>query len=291
MNLEHLKQELYRVDEAMDSYVCDHIPMQTLKESMLYSIHAGGKRIRPLLVMASAYLYHHPIDDDVIQVAASLEMIHTYSLIHDDLPAMDDDDFRRGKLTNHKQFNEATAILAGDALLTDAFYIISTLNIDPLVKLQLIQSLSMSAGGQGMVSGQMMDMDSEKKTVSLEYLKQIHAYKTGALFEYALTAGAYLSQQPVDDMKRLGAYLGLAFQIRDDILDIVSTKEALGKTPHKDEKAQKSTYPKLLTLKGSYEALDELLMRAKQLVMTIDIKRSQPLVELIESLRLTKEQL
>lgn len=242
------------------------IPTQ-LKQSMLYSIQAGGKRIRPILLIASNQAYHHNLSK-VLSAAVALEMIHTYSLIHDDLPAMDNDDYRRGKLTNHKAFNEATAILAGDALLTYSFEIIANdENLSSHEKIKLIKMLARKSGPQGMVSGQMLDMESEDKHVAFEKLENIHKLKTGELLKFAIIAGAFLGNANEEELKHLETYsdyLGLIFQIQDDILDITGDEEKVGKPIGSDEDNQKSTYPKLLGLDGARKKKLEYVQKAKE---------------------------
>ncbi|MFS0751485.1 polyprenyl synthetase family protein [Oceanobacillus sp. 1P07AA] len=236
-----------------------------LKDSMLYSLEAGGKRLRPILMFASYEVYGKTLDK-VMSSAVALEMIHTYSLIHDDLPAMDDDDYRRGKLTNHKQFNEATAILAGDALLTYSFQLISS---DELLsseeKVQLIRILSEASGPSGMVAGQILDMEAEKQAVSLNEMEEIHALKTGELIRFAIFAGAYLGGASDNQLKHLtdyAYYLGLIFQVQDDILDITGDASKIGKPVGSDELNEKSTYPKLLGLDGAIEQKNHYVDKA-----------------------------
>ncbi len=237
-----------------------------LKDSMLYSLMAGGKRLRPVLLMLSfeAYKAHN---QKVMSSISALEMIHTYSLIHDDLPAMDDDDFRRGKETNHKKFDEATAILAGDALLTYSFEIITD---DDLLsdeeKVSIVKLLAKCSGPTGMVGGQIYDMQAEKEKVSLEKLEQIHEYKTGELIKFAIMTGAYLANAPkeeMDHLKNFAYYLGLIFQIQDDILDVTGDESKLGKPVGSDESNQKSTFPNLLGLKGAIKQKEIYIEKAK----------------------------
>ncbi len=232
---------------------------ESLKESMHYSLQAGGKRIRPMLLLATMHEQGaaHP---DALKVAAAIEMIHTYSLIHDDLPSMDNDDLRRGMPTNHKVFGEAIAILAGDALLTFSFGILARLeNVSAEDKVRLIDLLSTSAGAEGMVGGQVLDIEGEEKQLTLEQLEQVHVLKTGALLTYSIISGAILGGANAEQLMALstfGRHLGLAFQIQDDILDVTGTSEELGKTAGKDETSDKSTYPGILTLPKAKEKLD-----------------------------------
>lgn len=231
----------------------------SLKDSMDYSLQAGGKRIRPILLLAVVHELggSHP---DAIKVAAAIEMIHTYSLIHDDLPSMDNDDLRRGMPTNHKVYGEAVAILAGDALLTYSFGVVARLqHVSSDDKIRLIDLMSVSAGAEGMVGGQVLDIEGEEKKLSLEELEQVHRLKTGALLTYSILAGAILggaTPEQILEFSKFGEHIGLAFQIQDDILDVTGTSQELGKTAGKDESSEKSTYPGLLTLPKAKEKLD-----------------------------------
>ncbi|MCT4786793.1 polyprenyl synthetase family protein [Exiguobacterium aestuarii] len=230
-----------------------------LRDAMSYSLEAGGKRIRPALVYAVLETYGVPLERGN-EVAAALEMVHTYSLIHDDLPAMDDDDLRRGRPTNHRQFDEATAILAGDALLTDAFRILAHMSLPAVEKVKIIEAFGLAAGSSGMVGGQLDDMLAEKRNdVTLQELQSIHERKTGALLVYALEAGGILagvSEEDRSQLKQFGRHLGIAFQIQDDILDVVGDEQTIGKRVGSDEENEKTTYPKLLGLDGAKRALD-----------------------------------
>lgn len=250
-NQPHIEQQL---DDLVNEI---HAPIE-LKKAMTYSLQAGGKRIRPLYTLAVLSELGERNEDAVV-VASVIEMIHTYSLIHDDLPAMDDDELRRGKPTNHVVFGEALAILAGDALVTLAFGIIARLrNISAEQKVCLIDKLSSSAGAEGMVGGQVLDMLGEGKSLSLAELEKVHKNKTGALLSYSILAGAIIADASEEMMNALQTYayhIGLAFQIQDDILDIEGTSEQLGKTAGKDVLNEKNTYPSILTLEGAKEQL------------------------------------
>ncbi|MBV1709797.1 MAG: polyprenyl synthetase family protein [Erysipelothrix sp.] len=227
-----------------------------IKESAMYSLMAPGKRIRPLLLLAVLKDYGcNP--DDGLDAAAALEMVHTYSLIHDDLPAMDDDDYRRGRLTNHKMFDEATAILAGDSLLTQAFLQIATSPLSNDVKNQLIIELANSAGGEGMILGQIKDIEAESQPISWDQLLMIYLLKTGKLLSSALVMGAIIAKksEDVNRWRRIGENLGLAFQIQDDILDVTKTTEELGKTANSDIVNHKSTAITHLGLKAAKEKM------------------------------------
>ncbi|TQE92240.1 polyprenyl synthetase family protein [Ureibacillus terrenus] len=233
---------------------------QILKESMLYSLKAGGKRIRPLFVVAVSEMFNNK-QKEVYTVGAAVEMIHTYSLIHDDLPSMDNDDLRRGKPTNHVVYGEALATLAGDALNTLAFGVLARMeNVSPEKKVELINLLSIASGAEGMVGGQVLDIDGEKKRYNLAELEQVHVRKTGAILRFSIEAGAVLADATSEARRALIEYarhIGLAFQIQDDILDVEGTSDQLGKTAGKDEASNKNTYPALLTIDGAKQKLEE----------------------------------
>ncbi|MTD37620.1 polyprenyl synthetase family protein [Erwinia sp. CPCC 100877] len=281
------------IEKEMAAFINEYTANDLLKEAMLYSIQAGGKRFRPLLVMAVIDSFGKKADVADYQVSAALEMVHTYSLIHDDLPAMDDDDLRRGKPTNHKVYGEAHAILAGDGLLTAAFQLLSLSRLQVDQKILLIQLLSKAAGTQGMVAGQAGDLQGEERSLSLEELVDVHEKKTGALIEFALLAGGILARQPeviVDLLGTFAKHLGLAFQIKDDLLDATSSEAELGKQVGRDEALNKSTYPALLGLTGAKAALEEQLASGMTILEKIKQTSSdfQPelLQELLEQLRL-----
>lgn len=260
MNFTELKEQYQPVIETkLATMISEYVSEPTLQQSMLYSLQAGGKRIRPLMVLATVDFFNETITPEMIQAACCLEMVHTYSLIHDDLPSMDNDDLRRGQPTNHVVYGEAIATLAGDALLTDAFYFLSELEVPAEEKVQLMGLLAKAAGSCGMVAGQVADMEGEHQNLSLEEVQSIHARKTGALIEYAVQAGAILTQH-LNDLPVLNHYahhFGIAFQIRDDILDRTATAAEIGKTPGKDEEEGKSTYPQLVGLDESYRLLEQ----------------------------------
>lgn len=225
-------------------------------EAMEYSLMAGGKRIRPILLMATAEALGSK-GYNYLPVACGLEMIHTYSLIHDDLPCMDDDDYRRGRLTNHKVFGEAMAVLAGDGLLTLAFEVmLEQKNVDPAALIETVREMAMCAGNFGMVGGQGLDLEFEGKQITPEQLRKLHAGKTGALFIAAIRGGAHLAGATSEQLLALTKFadlLGLAFQITDDILDVEGTTEELGKPVGSDEKNHKSTYVSLYGLEAAHE--------------------------------------
>ncbi|MGG3924059.1 polyprenyl synthetase family protein, partial [Geobacillus thermodenitrificans] len=245
-----LNEQKQAVEAALSRYIAQLHGPETLKKAMAYSLEAGGKRIRPLLLLSTIQaLGQNPSLG--LPVACAIEMIHTYSLIHDDLPSMDNDDLRRGKPTNHKVFGEAMAILAGDGLLTYAFQLIAEIHDERVpvdVRLQLIAELAKAAGPEGMVAGQVADMEGEGKTLALAELEYIHRHKTGKMLQYSVHAGALLGGADARQMRELNefaAHLGLAFQIRDDILDIEGTEEKIGKRVGSDRENHKATYPAL----------------------------------------------
>jgi len=240
---------------------------ETLRKAMAYSVDAGGKRIRPLLVLAVLEDLGEA-SEDAIRVAGAIELIHTYSLIHDDLPCMDNDDFRRGNPTNHVVFGEAAAVLAADALQTLAFEELSTLrSTDSETMIRILRSVSRASGAEGMVGGQILDMEGEGKKLTLEELETIHNSKTGALLSCCVESGALLAHASDDTLSALRSFsrnIGLAFQIKDDILDVTASTEQLGKTANKDTESEKSTYPALLGLEGAAGKLADHHRRAKE---------------------------
>lgn len=267
-----LEEKLQGVEKAIEGFYEAKQIAPRLVESILYSVHAGGKRIRPLLLLELLEAFHAPILEAHFQVAAALEMIHTGSLIHDDLPAMDNDDYRRGQLTNHKKFGEDLAILAGDSLFLDAFGCVAEADLPASIRVQLIALLSDASGTAGMVAGQVLDMEGEGASLTLDQLQVIHANKTGRLLAYPFQAtGILLELEPAIAtlLEEIGLHLGLAFQIRDDILDVTADFASLGKTPQKDLQAKKSTYPALLGLDGAQAYLDRELDACEDLLNRI----------------------
>ena len=267
-----LEEKLQGVEKAIEGFYEAKQIAPRLVESILYSVHAGGKRIRPLLLLELLEAFHAPILEAHFQVAAALEMIHTGSLIHDDLPAMDNDDYRRGQLTNHKKFGEDLAILAGDSLFLDAFGCVAEADLPASIRVQLIALLSDASGTAGMVAGQVLDMEGEGASLTLDQLQVIHANKTGRLLAYPFQAtGILLGLEPAVAtlLEEIGLHLGLAFQIRDDILDVTADFASLGKTPQKDLQAEKSTYPALLGLDGAQAYLDRELDACEDLLNRI----------------------
>ncbi|MBI3540832.1 MAG: polyprenyl synthetase family protein [Deltaproteobacteria bacterium] len=251
-----------------------------LFEAMHYSLLAGGKRIRPVLLMAAGEAAQSEegrdplLEEAMTRVAAAIEMIHTYSLIHDDLPAMDNDDLRRGKPTNHKVFGEATAILAGDALLTEAFSVIASIQgVDAKILLEITRDIAEASGGRGMAGGQALDLQSEKKKISPAELETLHRHKTGCLIEVSVTSGAKLAganPSRLASIQKYGEAIGLAFQVADDILDVEGGTEELGKTAGSDARKDKATYPSLLGMEKSKKMASELMQASLEALKTFD---------------------
>jgi geranylgeranyl diphosphate synthase type II len=264
---DYLKSRQALVEQALDQSIPMAYP-ETIYESMRYSLMAGGKRLRPILCLAACELVGGTVDM-AMPTACALEMIHTMSLIHDDLPAMDNDDYRRGKLTNHKVYGENIAILAGDGLLAYAFEYIAaqTQNVPAEQVLRVIATVGRAVGSAGLVGGQVVDLSSEgKPDVSLETLNFIHRHKTAALLEACVVSGAIMGGASDDTVQRLATFaqdIGLAFQIIDDVLDITSTPEELGKSVGKDAQAQKVTYPSLWGIDESKRQADQLIASAQ----------------------------
>ncbi len=267
MNLREYQQ---LVDGELDRLVPrETTPPETIHRAMRYSLFAGGKRIRPILCLEAA----RAVSDGwrgAVAAACSLELIHTYSLIHDDLPALDNDDYRRGKLTNHKVFGEAMAILAGDALLTLAFQVLAGLELPPDRRTRLAAELANAAGTVGgMIGGQVADLEGEGKPPDASLLETIHRAKTGALLRASLRIGAIFGGATASQYEALSCYgehIGLAFQIVDDILDVEASSEALGKTAGKDAQQQKITFPAVYGLEASREMAEQECARAHQVL-------------------------
>ena len=285
-------EKLEKIGLTIEDFYRSQQVSSDLSEVILYSVKAGGKRIRPLLLLELIQAFGLELAEAHYQVAAALEMIHTGSLIHDDLPAMDDDDYRRGRLTSHKKFGEDMAILAGDSLFLDPYGLLARAELPSQVKVDLISELSLAAGSFGMVAGQVLDMQGEGQAISLEDLKNIHANKTGKLLTYPFVAAGLIvqAQQSVQDkLRRIGELLGLAFQVRDDILDVTASFEELGKTPQKDLAAAKSTYPAFLGLDGAKNFFNQTLDEAVLILSDLEEKTEfsgEEIQQIIESLRL-----
>ncbi|MBW2558201.1 MAG: polyprenyl synthetase family protein [Deltaproteobacteria bacterium] len=278
---EYLETKKKIVDRALEEYLPKRGGFSSeISESMRYTLFAGGKRIRPVLCMASAETVGGSADT-VLPVACAIEMIHTYSLIHDDLPLMDNDDYRRGKPSNHKVFGEGVAVLAGDALLTEAFCLLSgkAPGISPEKSLAIIHEISAAAGFRGMIGGQVADLRAEGKEVNMETVDYIHTHKTEALITVSIRAGAIAAGTDEEDLNALSEYgrkTGLAFQIADDILDIESCREILGKDTGSDEGSKKATYPSLIGLEESREETRRLVEDALSDISRFD-EKAEPL--------------
>jgi geranylgeranyl diphosphate synthase type II len=266
---QYLDQQRQRVDcfleQSLPDSLCDP---EKLYESMRYSLLAGGKRVRPILTIAAAQALGYD-NDAILPFAASLEFVHTYSLIHDDLPAMDNDDYRRGRLTNHKVYGDGMAILAGDALLTMAFELCSQDSrgngLTDSQQLHIVRELAFGSGHQGMVGGQVMDIQAENQEVELEQLQKIHSHKTGQLIRAAVRIGGIIGGASSMQLGSLTGYaedIGLAFQIADDVLNMVGTREELGKDAGTDEKRGKKTYPSFFGIDGARQLGEECVKRA-----------------------------
>jgi len=264
-----------------------------LRESVMYSLNAGGKRLRPVLVLAAA----ESVNGDggaasaAMPIACAIEMVHTYSLVHDDLPAMDDDDFRRGKPTNHKVYGEAIAILAGDALLTHAFYCIAQTaksgTVSAETALRIVEELGRLAGASGMVGGQAADMLGEQGVTSREQLDYIHLHKTSDLIAFSLQAGGLAGGADEAQWAALGRFgrcIGLAFQIQDDILDLVGDERKLGKKTNSDVAQQKVTYPYLIGIDESRAEVERLTLEAKEAIAGSGLKRKDRLLAIADYL-------
>ncbi|HDR7467802.1 (2E,6E)-farnesyl diphosphate synthase [Bacillus toyonensis] len=272
-----LKESKTFVEEKLVSYANELQCPNVLREAMAYSLEAGGKRLRPLLLFATLQAFGKERNLGV-GAACALEMIHTYSLVHDDLPCMDDDDLRRGKPTNHKIFGEAMAVLAGDGLLTYAFQIVMAYEqkeISAEKKVRLVLELAKAAGPEGMVGGQVADMEAEGKQLTIDELEYIHKHKTGKLLEFAVLAGAILSNATKEQEEKLLEFaknIGLAFQIRDDILDVEGTEEEIGKPIGSDVSNEKSTYTTLFTVDRAKNILEETIAKAKDAISSLQLQ-------------------
>ena len=261
-----LEEDRLLVDAALGRLMpAETTQPPSIHEAMRYSVFAGGKRIRPILCLETARIFISDVTP-ALHPACAIEFIHTYSLIHDDLPALDNDDLRRGKPTCHKKFGEATAILAGDALLTLAFETIAATPVDAQRCVSILREVSTAAGTvNGMVGGQVADLESQGQRIAPEMLEYIHRSKTAALIRASITAGALCagaSQEDVARLRRMGETIGWAFQVTDDILDVEESSAALGKTAGKDIAQQKATYPAVYGLERSHEIANELASKA-----------------------------
>jgi geranylgeranyl diphosphate synthase type II len=282
----YLEQKRQDVDCFLEAVIPpESAPPANLHKAMRYSLFAGGKRVRPILAIA-AYEAVGGSSPFILPLASSLELIHTYSLIHDDLPAMDNDDYRRGKLTNHKVFGEAMAILAGDALLTMAFDIVSRPEsadgLDPRAQVRVIQELATGAGNVGMVGGQVADIEAEGKDIDLTTLEGVHRWKTGKLIRASVRIGGIAGGATSEQLDRLTAYaedVGLAFQIADDVLNVTGTREQLGKDANTDASRGKKTYPTFFGVDGARKRAEECVASAIGHLNNLD-RKADPLREL-----------
>ncbi len=285
----YLKEKLHQVEDSLEIFLPPGTnTFSTHFEAMRYSLFAGGKRIRPILCLMTAEALGQQYSSGLMAVPCALECIHTYSLIHDDLPAMDDDDLRRGKPTNHVINGEAQAILAGDGLLTFAFELLSNPNsnhhIDQDQQLKIINVIALAAGSIGMVGGQSLDVESEGRNVPFSTLKEIHSAKTGALITASVQAGAIIGRataKEYDFFSAFGRYLGLAFQITDDLLNVEGTQEELGKAAGSDATRQKATYPALFGIEETRKKAEEAVNSALNSLVTFD-HRAEPLRQLAQ---------
>jgi geranylgeranyl diphosphate synthase type II len=250
-----MKEKREQINMMLDWFLPrkDDYPKE-IHKAMRHTLFAGGKRTRPYLTILTYLLFKSPLNNEVVKAASAIELLHTYTLIHDDLPEIDNDDFRRGKKTCHVVFGADIALLAGDALLIEAFNLVNVLEISPEIKIKMLYDMAVLCGERGLIAGQMQDILSEGKPVSKKTLEFIHLNKTAKLLQLCTRFGAYLAEAPVEELKRVdefGAKLGLAFQIRDDILDVEGDSNQLGKTVGKDADEKKATYPAVMGMEKS----------------------------------------
>ncbi|TVX92801.1 polyprenyl synthetase family protein [Paenibacillus agilis] len=288
---QYLKSNVQEVEQALPGYVPANwdIP-SSLRESFLYSLMAGGKRLRPILVLAAAESVGGQAET-ALPAACAIEMIHTYSLVHDDLPAMDNDDFRRGKPTNHKLYGEAMAILAGDALLTHAFYTVVQASrkhgASAEAVLTVVEELAQYAGLSGMVGGQAADMLGEQGQTTLEQLQYIHEHKTGDLIVASLRAGGHIAganAEQIEALTTFGRKIGMAFQIQDDVLDVEGEQAMIGKPVGSDEKSGKVTFPYFMGMDASKREIEQLTCEAKEALTAGSIPYPERLLQLADYL-------
>lgn len=264
---ETLEQGRLRTDAALDRLIPRENQHPTsIHKAMRHSVFAGGKRLRPVLCMEASRMVAGSLPEKIEELGAAVEMLHTYSLIHDDLPALDNDDLRRGRPTCHKVFGDAIAILAGDALQTQAYEVLSRLTCPPEFRVRVIEEIARSTGTvDGMIGGQVVDLEAEQTKPTAEMLEYIHRSKTAALITASLVSGglyAGAKDKEVEKLRAFGQSIGLAFQIVDDVLDVTQTSEQLGKTAGKDTAAQKATYPALFGVEESLRKADSLVNSA-----------------------------
>lgn len=285
MDLNIELKRLYNIIENQLKYYVNKkkMPQQRIFDAMEYSLLAGGKRLRPIIMLMTCKMCGGN-EQNALPFACALEMVHTYSLIHDDLPAMDNDDLRRGKLTNHIKFDEATAILAGDALLNMAFEIVTEHKtyVTDETSLKAASIIAKASGVFGMIGGQIIDIESENKKLTLEELKYLHSLKTGALIRAAGTCGAVIAEADADRINAVDEYcknLGIAFQIRDDILDVTGNDEELGKKTGSDATNNKNTYATLMSLSEAEKLCSEYTQKAKT-ALSVFSEDAEPLITL-----------
>ena len=285
---QYLAERVALVDDALKRWLpAEETLPSSLHKAMRYSVFAGGKRLRPVLMLAACEAVGGTLQQ-AMHAACAMEMVHTYSLIHDDLPAMDDDDFRRGQPTNHKVYGEATAILAGDALLTEAFRVLTdgdaNRDVPAEVAVKVVEILARYAGSQGMVGGQVVDMESEGKEVDFPTLEYIHTHKTGALILASVKIGGLLgggNEEQIGALSRFGGAAGLAFQVADDILDVVGDQTAMGKDVGSDQARGKATYPAMLGIAEARRRADELCRLAFDALLPLG-EHAEPLRSLAQ---------
>lgn len=284
---EYLGEGKRIVEAGIDSYLAELTYPEVIAEGMKYAVLNGGKRLRPILHFMVLDILGCPREKG-IATASAIEMIHSYSLVHDDLPALDNDDYRRGKLTTHKKFGEAQGILIGDALLTHAFYVLTEKNshLSPEKIVEIVKLTSSYAGINGMIGGQMVDIESEGKKIDIETLRYMHANKTGKLIKLPVETACIIGDASVEERETLLKYselIGLAFQIKDDILDIEGDFETIGKPVGSDLEHDKSTYPSILGMEESKKLLFETIEEAKKIIIArFGIEKSEKLLELAE---------
>ena len=284
----YLKEKKELVEKTIENYLGEFSYPFQIAEGMRYAVLNGGKRIRPILILMTLDILEK--DEKLgLPSGVGLEMIHSYSLVHDDLPALDNDDYRRGKLTTHKKFGEAEGILIGDSLLTHAFNVLTEKNeglISDKKIVEIVKLTSSYAGINGMIGGQMVDVESEGKKINMETLKYIHKNKTGKLLRLPIEIGCVIGDAPKEIRKKLEEYadlIGLAFQIKDDILDIEGDFEKLGKPVGSDAELEKSTYPSLIGMEESKKYLDEIVEKAKNIIReNFSCERGKLLIELAD---------
>ena len=277
------EEKIIEVNKSLEKYIEEkEAPQSTIYKAMNYSLHAGGKRIRPVMLMAAAETVGGTCEN-VMPFACAIEMIHTYSLIHDDLPCMDDDDLRRGKPTNHKVFGEAMAVLAGDALLNKAFEImLKNSQLSPNMTIAAMSEIATASGTEGMIGGQVIDIESEGKQIDAVTLMTLHLHKTAALIMTSAKVGALLGGGSRDDllaMEEFSRYLGIAFQIKDDILDVIGNEEKLGKKTGTDEVNNKSTFVSIYGIEQSEKMLNDYTQKAIEVLSTYG-EKAEFLIEL-----------